>query len=124
MDLSNLQGTEDTLRAVTNITQLIHKATNHAVPMKDPRRLEEPWWNQNLTLARRSVKRAERQARQEPKDTNRKDRQHKQHKWSTMVCNAKTAYRIQQLQAASIPPEKPLYDANQIMSAIKKKLRS
>jgi len=101
MDLSNHQGTEDTLSAVTNITQLIHEATNHAVPMKDPRRLEAPWWNQNLTLAKRAVKRAERRARQEPNDTNRKDRQHKHHKWSTMVRNAKTTYRIQQLQAAS-----------------------
>jgi len=59
MDLSNLQGTEDTLRAVTNITHLIHEATNHTVPMKDPRRQEAPWWNQNLTLAERAVKRAE-----------------------------------------------------------------
>jgi len=56
MDLSNLQGTEDTLRAVTNITRLIHEATNHAVPMKDPWRQEVPWWNQNLTLAKRAVK--------------------------------------------------------------------
>jgi len=101
MDLSNLQGTGDTLRAVTNITQLIHEATNHTVPMKDPRRQEAPWWNQNLTLAKRAVKRAERRACQDPNNTNRKDRQHKQHKWSTMVRNAKTAYRIQQLQIAS-----------------------
>jgi len=43
MDLSNLQGTEDTLRAITNITHLIHDATYHAVPMKDPRRQEAPW---------------------------------------------------------------------------------
>jgi len=55
----------------------------------------------NLTLAKRAVKRAERRARQEPNNTNRKDRQYKQHKWSTMVRNAKTVYRIQQLQAAS-----------------------
>jgi len=46
MDLSNLQGTEDTLHAVTNITHLIYEATNHAVPMKDPQKQEALWWNQ------------------------------------------------------------------------------
>jgi len=33
MGLSNLQGTKDTLYTVTNITHLIHEATNYAVPM-------------------------------------------------------------------------------------------
>jgi len=101
MDLSNLQGTEDTLCVVTNITHLIHEATNPAIPRKDPQKQEAPWWNQNLTLAKRAVKRAERRARREPNDTNQKDRQYKQHNWSKMVRNAKTAYQIQQLQAAS-----------------------
>jgi len=101
MDLSKLQRTKDAVHTVTNITHLIHEATNHAVPMKDPRKQEVLLWNQNLTLAKRAVKRTERRACREPNDTNLKDRQHKQHKWSTMVRNAKTAYRIQQLQAAS-----------------------
>ena len=34
MDLSQLQGVDDTLRAITNITKLIHQAVNEAVPMK------------------------------------------------------------------------------------------
>jgi len=59
-DLSNLQGTEDTLRAITNVTHLFHKATNHTVSMKDPRKQEAPWWKHNLTQAKRAVKWAER----------------------------------------------------------------
>jgi len=34
MDLSQLQGTDDTLRAVTNITRLIHEAVDEAVPVR------------------------------------------------------------------------------------------
>jgi len=33
MDLSQLQGTDDTLRAITNITRLIHQAVREAVPL-------------------------------------------------------------------------------------------
>jgi len=77
MDLSNLQGTQDTLCAITNITHLIHKATNKAIPMKDPRKQEAPWCNQNLTLAKKIVKRAKRRACREPNNSNRKDRQYK-----------------------------------------------
>ena len=60
MDLSQLQGADDTLRAVTNITQLIHKAVDEAVPVRTTRRTEAPWWNHSLTLAKQSVKRADR----------------------------------------------------------------
>jgi len=62
MDISNPQGTKDTLRTITSITHLIHKATNQAIPMKDPRKQEAPWWNQDLTQAKRAVKWVERQA--------------------------------------------------------------
>jgi len=91
MDLSQLQGPEDTLRAVTNITKLIHQAVDAAVPMKKLRKSEAPWWNHSLTLAKQSVKRADRRARLQPTDMNLKDSQCKRHKWSTMVRNAKTA---------------------------------
>jgi len=101
MDLSNLQGTNDTLRAISNITKLIHQAVDEAVPLKGSRKMEAPWWNHSLTLARQSVKRADRRARLQPSDASRKDSQYKRHKWSTMVRNAKTAYRIHQLEAAS-----------------------
>jgi len=62
MDLSQLQGPEDTLRAVTNVTKLIHQAVDAVVPMKMPRKSEAPWWNHSLTLAKQSVKRADRRA--------------------------------------------------------------
>jgi len=101
MDLSQLQGPEDTLRAITNIMELIHQAVDAAVPFKRPRKSEVPWWNYSLTLAKQSVKRADRRARLQPTDTNLKDSQHKRHKWSTMVRNAKIAYRIHQLEATS-----------------------
>jgi len=101
MELSQLQGPEDTLRAVTNVTKLIHQAVDAAVPMKKPRKSEAPWWNHSLTLAKQSVKRADRRARLQPTDMNLKDSQCKCHKWTTMVRNAKTAYRIHQLEATS-----------------------
>jgi len=34
MDLSQLQGTDDTLQAITNVTQLIHQAVDEAVPLR------------------------------------------------------------------------------------------
>jgi len=77
MDHSNLQGTEDTLRAVTNITHLIQEATDRVVPIKDTRKQEAPWWNYNLTLAKRAVKRADRRGRCIPTDANGKNSQHK-----------------------------------------------
>jgi len=43
MDLSQLQGTDDTLRAITNITQLIHQAVDKAVPLSMPRKVAAPW---------------------------------------------------------------------------------
>jgi len=101
MDLSQLQGPEDTLHAVTNVTKLIHQAVDAAVHMKKPSKSEAPWWNHSLRLAKQSVKRANRRARLQPTDMNLKDSQCKHHKWTTMVRNAKTAYRIQQLEATS-----------------------
>jgi len=101
MDLSQLQGVDDTLRAITNITKLIHQAVDEAVPMKKSRQTEAPWWNHSLTLAKLSAKRADRRAWLQPSDTNQKDSQHKRHKWSVMVRNAKTAYRVQQLESSS-----------------------
>jgi len=101
MDLSLLQGVDDTLRAITNITKLIHHAVDEAVPMKKPRQIEAPWWNHSLTLAKQSVKRADRRARLQPSDTNREDSHYKRHKWTTMVRNAKTAYRVHQLESSS-----------------------
>jgi len=101
MDLSHLQGTNDTLRAITNITKLIQQAIDEAVPLKRSRQMEAPWWNHSLTLARQSAKRADRRAHLQPSDANREDSQYKRHKWSIMVRNAKTAYRIHQLKASS-----------------------
>jgi ribonuclease HI len=101
MDLSQLQGTDDTLRAVTNITQLIHQAVDKAVPLRVPRKTTAPWWNHSLTLAKQSVKRADRRARLQPSAANCDDSQQKRSKWSTMVRNAKTAYRIHQLETVS-----------------------
>jgi len=60
MDLSQLYGTDDTLRAITNITRLIHQAVDEAVPVKTPWITTVPWWNHTLTLAKQSVKRADR----------------------------------------------------------------
>ena len=54
MDLSQLQGVDDTLRAVTNITQLIHKAVDEVVPVRTTRRTVAPWWNHSLTLAKQA----------------------------------------------------------------------
>jgi hypothetical protein len=101
MDLSQLQGKDDTLRAITNITRLIHQAIDEAVPLRVPRRVAAPWWNHSLTLAKQSVKRADRCARLHPTATNLEDSQAKRSKWSNMVRNAKTAYRIHQLESVS-----------------------
>jgi ribonuclease HI len=101
MDLSQLQGANDTLRAVTNITRLIHQAVDDAVPLRIPRKVAAPWWNHSLTLAKQSVKRADRRARCRPTAANLLDSRGKRFKWSTMVQNAKTAYRIHQLEATS-----------------------
>jgi hypothetical protein len=59
MDLSQLHGVDDTLRAITNITKLIHQAVDEAVPLKKSWQTEAPWWNHNLTLAKQSVTRAD-----------------------------------------------------------------
>jgi len=101
MDLSQLHGMDDTLRAVANINQLIHQAVDDAVPVKTPWKTAAPWWNHSLTLAKQSVKRADRCACLQPSVTNLNDSQCKRSKWSTMVRNAKTAYRIHQLKATS-----------------------
>ena len=101
MDLSQLQGTDDTLRAITNITQLLHQAVDEAVPLRVPRKAAAPWWNHSLTLAKKSVKRADQRARLQPTAENPEDSQYKCSKWSTMVRNAKTAYRVHQLETVS-----------------------
>jgi hypothetical protein len=61
IDLTNLQGKEDKLRAVTNITTILHDAIDMAVPSGISRKSEAPWWNHSLTLAKRSVKMADKQ---------------------------------------------------------------
>jgi len=101
MDLSQLQGTDDTLRAITNITQLIHQAVDEAVPLSVPRRVATPWWNHSLTLAKQSIKWADRHAHLQPTAANLEDSQDKRSKWSNMVRNAKSAYRIHQLETVS-----------------------
>jgi len=101
MDLTNLSRKDDTLRAISNITCLIHKATDIAVPFRVSGKRDVPWWNHSLTLATRAVKQADRRARQNPTDTNGNDAQHKRSHWSTMVRQAKTVYRIKQLQSTS-----------------------
>jgi len=101
MDLSQLQAMDDTLQAITNITQLLHQAVDEAVPLRVPRKAAAPWWNHSLTLAKKIVKRADRQARLQPTAENREDSQYKRSKWSTMVRNAKTAYRVHQLETVS-----------------------
>jgi len=101
MDLSQLQGTDDTLRAITNITYLINQAVDEAVPLRVPRKVAAPWWNHSFTLAKQSVKRADRRARLQPTTANREDSHYKRSKRSIMVRNSKTAYRIHQLENAS-----------------------
>jgi len=101
IDLTNLQGKEDTLRAVTNVTTILHQAINAAVPTGTPRKPEAPWWNHSLTLAKRSVKRADKRVRRCPSPENRADSQNKHRHWTTMVRAAKTAYRIKQLQTTN-----------------------
>ena len=101
LDLTNLQGEGDTLRAISNITTIIHKATDVAVPISTSRRPEAPWWNHSLTLAKRSVKRADKRARLQPSTATRADSQTKHHHWTKMVRAAKAAYRIKQLQSAT-----------------------
>jgi len=101
MDLSQLQGADDTLRAVANVTALIHQAVRETVPLRTTRKTEAPWWTHSLTLTRQSVNRADRRARLHPTEANLKDSQYKRHKWSIMVRSAKTAYRIHQLEATS-----------------------
>ena len=60
-----------------------------------------PWWNHSLTLAKQSVKRADRRTRLQPTAASLKDSQDKCSKWSNMVRNATTAYRIHQLESVS-----------------------
>ena len=43
MDLSDLQGPEAMLRAISNITLLIHQVAETAIPYKNPRKTESPW---------------------------------------------------------------------------------
>jgi len=102
LDLTNLQGEADTLRAVSNITTIIHKATDIAVPISTSRRPEAPWWNHSLTLAKRSVKRADKHVRLQPSTVTRADSQTKHHHWTKVVRAAKAAYRIKQLQSATM----------------------
>ena len=73
MDLSQLQGMDDTLRAITNITRLINQAVDKAVPLRVPRKVAAPWWNHSLTLAKQSVKRADWRARLQPTAANHDD---------------------------------------------------
>jgi len=101
LDLTNLHGREDTLRAVTNITTILHQATDVAVPLSTSRRTAAPWWNHSLTLAKRSVKRADKRARLQPSTASRMDSQTKRQHWTLMVRTAKTAYRIKQLQSTT-----------------------
>jgi ribonuclease HI len=100
LDLSNLQGKEDTLRAVTNVTTILNDAIDAAVPSGVSRKPEAPWWNHSLTLAKRSVKRADKRTRLYPSAANQEDRHQKRQHWTAMVRAAKTAYRIKQLQSA------------------------
>jgi len=77
IDLLNLQGKEDTLRAVTNVTTMLHDAINAAVPSGHSRKPKAPWWNHSLMLANQSVKRADRWARLNHSSVNREDSQKK-----------------------------------------------
>jgi len=43
IDLTNLQGKADTLRAVTNVTTILHEAIDAAVPSGVSRKPEAPW---------------------------------------------------------------------------------
>jgi len=99
MDLTNLQGKDDTLQAVTNVTTILHKAINTAVPSGIARKPQAPWWNHSLTLAKCSVKRSDKRAQLCPSTANQEDRQKKHQRWTAMVRAAKTAYRIKQLQS-------------------------
>jgi len=70
IDLTNLQGKEDILRAAANITTILHEAIDAAVPSGTSRKPQAPWWNHSLTLAKRSVKRADKRARLYPTAVN------------------------------------------------------
>jgi len=80
MNLSWLQGVNDTLRAISNITRLIHQAVDEAVPLRVPRKVAAPWWNHSLMLAKQSVKRTDRRARAQPTVANREDSRQKRSK--------------------------------------------
>jgi len=101
MDLSLLHGMDDTLHAIANIIQLIHQAVDEAVPVRFLWKTATPWWNHSLTLAKQSVKHADCQARLYPTEANQEDSQYKHLKWSIIVRNAKTAYRIHQLETTT-----------------------
>jgi len=101
MDLSQLQGMDDTLQAITNITRLINQAVNEAIPLMVAQKVAAPWRNHSVTLAKQSVKRANRRARLQPTTANREESEYKRSKWSIMVRNANTAYRIHQLETTS-----------------------
>jgi len=76
MDLSHLHGMDDTLCAIANITRLIHQAVDEAVPARLLRKTTAPWLNHSLTLAKQSVKRADRLARLHPTEANKEDSQY------------------------------------------------
>jgi len=101
MDLSHLHGMNDTLHAIANITRLIHQAVDKAVPVRLLWKTTAPWWNHSLTLAKQSVKRADRLARLHSTKANKEDSQYMHSKWSIMVRNAKTAYCIRQLETTT-----------------------
>jgi hypothetical protein len=101
LDLTNLQGEVDTLRAVSSITTIIGQATDIAVPISQSRHSGAPWWSHSLMLAKQSAKRAARQARLQLSVITRADSQKKYQHWTQMVWTAKAAYRIKQLQSTT-----------------------
>jgi hypothetical protein len=59
LDLNNISSADAALHAVTNITTIINKATDAAVPWVKPSTKQAPWWHPNLNKQRKHLKQAE-----------------------------------------------------------------
>jgi hypothetical protein len=58
LDLSNIGSAEEALRTANNITEIIHKATDAAVPWVKQRAKEAPWWHPDLNKIKQQLHRA------------------------------------------------------------------
>jgi hypothetical protein len=99
LDLSNIGSAEEALRAATNITGIIHKATDAAVPWVKQRATQAPWWQPDLNKMRQQLHRTERHQRR--KSTNNSIQLQAKlirNQWKTAVQLAKEKYWTTRLQ--------------------------